>query len=263
MRRCEFAYVIAAAALAGLAACGRDSTSPAALISDAQVTADVAASAGATIAGDVAALVGDEIAIALPNASVGIDLFGARSDSVTLVRTRTCYDAADAVVANCALLTTRRIVFHVTMDGVRTGAAVTGRVHRARDWTLTRNFDAAAPPVEVSRTHDGVGTSHDTLTYVNAGTGVTRVHLEAAVDSVLGVTWTLPRLTHPWPVAGSVVRNVTVHVTADGPTSHESRDMTRRVAVDFPPDAQGNVVLHVNALTCNLNLLTHAVTGCH
>jgi hypothetical protein len=263
MRRCEFACLIAAAALVGVAACRQDSTSPPALISDSQVTAAVAASAGATIAGDVAALVGDEIAIALPNAAVGLDLFGSRADSVTLVRTRTCYDATDAVVADCALSTTRRIVFHVRMDGVRTGAAVTGRVHRDRDWTLTRNFNAAAPPVEVSRTHDGAGASHDTLTYVNASTGVTRVHEEAAVDSVVGVTWTLPRLTHPWPVAGSVVRNVTVHVTADGPTSHETRDATRRVAVDFPPDAQGNVVLHINALTCDLNLLTHAVTGCH
>jgi hypothetical protein len=32
--------------------------------------------------------------------------------------------------------------------------------------------------------------------------------------------------------------------------------------VDFPADAQGNVVLHVNDKTCNLNLVTHTVTGC-
>jgi hypothetical protein len=32
--------------------------------------------------------------------------------------------------------------------------------------------------------------------------------------------------------------------------------------VDYPADAQGNVVLHINDKTCNLNLTTHAVTNC-
>ena len=149
------------------------------------------------------------------------------------------------------------------MDGFRTGAFVTGGVHRVRDWTLTRNFSTAATPVEVSRTHDGVGTSADTLTYANATTDVTRVHDEAAVDSVVGVTFNLPHASNPWPVSGTIIRHVSRPRGDRSPTRNETRDVTRRVTVDFPADAQGNVVLHVNDKTCNLNLVTHAVTGCH
>ena len=262
MRRISAAHVIVAAAI-GLAACSKDSTAPASLIDDTQVTADVAASAGEAIATDLAGLLGNEIAGALPTAGISFDLFGTQGDSVTTVRTKTCYDAANAAVANCAPLTTRRIVFHVTMDGFRATANATGQVHRVRDWTLTRNFNTAAPPVEVSRTHDGIGTSADTLRYANATTGVTRVHDETSVDTTVGVTFDLPHASNPWPVSGMMIRNVSLHVTVTTPTRNESRNETRRVEVDYPADAQGNVVMHVNDKSCNLNLVTHAVTACH
>lgn len=262
MRRIRVAHVIMATAVIGLAACSKDNTAPASLIDDTQVTADVAASAGEAIANDVVSLLGNEIAGALPTAGISFDLFGIRGDSVATTRTKTCYDAAGAVVANCAPLTTRRIVFHVTMDGFRSGPNVTGHVHRIRDWSLTRNFNSATPPVEVSRTHDGVGSSADTLTYANTTTNVTRVHNEFSVDSTVGVTFNLPHASNPWPVSGKMVRNVSLHVSVASPTRNETRDITKRVEVDFPADAQGNVVLHVNDKTCNLNLVTHAVTGC-
>jgi hypothetical protein len=263
MRRLRVAHVIVAAAVIGLAACSKDAAAPASLIDDTQVTADVAASAGEAIVGDLVGLLGNEIAGVLPAAGINFDLFGTRGDSVAITRTKTCYDAAGAVVANCAPLTTRRIVFYVRMDGFRSGPNVTGHVHHVRDWTLTRNFNTATPPVEVSRTHDGVGASADTLTYANATTNVTRVHDEASVDSTVGVTFNLPHASNPWPVSGKMVRNVSLHVVVDTPTKHETRDVAKRVEVDFPADAQGNVVLLINDKTCNLNLVTRAVTGCH
>lgn len=262
MRRIGMAHAIVATAVIGLASCGKDSTAPASMIDDTQVTADVTASAAEAIATDLAGFLANEINGALPTAGISFDLFGTRGDSVATMRTKTCYDAAGAVVANCAPLTTRRIVFHVTMDGYRIGPNVTGHVHRIRDWSLTRNFNTATPAVEVSRTHDGVGTSADTLAYANTTTNVTRVHNEASVDSTVGVTFNLPHASNPWPVTGKMIRNVSVHVVVDTPTRHETRDTARRIEVDFPADAQGNVVLHVNDKTCNLNLVTHAVTGC-
>jgi hypothetical protein len=262
MRRISIGHILVAAAVIGLAACSKDSAAPASLIDDTQVTADVATSAGEAIANDLAGLLANELNGALPTAGLSFDLFGMRGDSLTTTRTKTCYDAAGAVVANCAPSTTRRIVFHVVMDGFRSGPNVTGRVHRVRDWTLTRTFTTAAPPVEVSRTHDGVGSSADTLTYANATTNVTRVHNEFSVDSTVGVTFNLPHATNPWPVSGKMIRNVSLHVVVDSPTRHETRDVTKRVEVDYPADAQGNVVLHVNDKTCNLNLVTRAVTGC-
>lgn len=251
-----------ASAAIGLAACGKDSTAPASLIDDVQVTADVATSAGEAIANDLAGLLANEIIGALPTAGISFDLFGMRGDSLATTRTKTCYDAANAVVANCAPLTTRRIVFRVTMDGFRSGPNMTGHVHRVRNWTLTRNFTTAVPPVEVSRTHDGVGSSADTLSYANTTTNVTRIHHEFSVDSTVAVTYDLPRASHPWPVSGKMIRHVSLHVSVSSPTRNETRDVTKRVEVIYPADAQGNVVLHVNDKTCNLNLVTRAVTGC-
>jgi hypothetical protein len=262
MRRPGATHFIVAAAVLGLAACGKDGTAPASLIDDVVVTADVASAAGDAIATDLETLLGNETYALLPAAGISFDLFGVSGNNFTVNRTRTCYDAADAVVANCSPLTTRKVVTHVSVDGTRTGTNFTGIVHRVRDLTVTRNFNTAVAPVEVSRTHDGAGASHDTLTFANATTNVTRVHSEASTDSVRGVTWTLPRATNPWPVSGTVIRNIAVHVAVDTPTRHETRDVTRRIVVDFPADAQGNVVLHVNDKTCNLNLVTHTVTGC-
>lgn len=262
MRRIRVAQIIVAMAVFGLAACSKDSTAPASLIDDTQLTADVASAAGDAIATDLETLLGNETYALLPTAAISFDLFGVNGNTFTVNRTRTCYDAANAVVANCSPATTRKVVAHVTVDGSRTGTNLSGVVHRVRDMTVTRAFNTAAPPVEVSRTHDGVGASADTLTYANATTNVTRVHDEASLDSTVAVTFNLPHATNPWPVSGKMIRNVSLHVVVDTPTRHETRDVTKRVEVDYPADAQGNVVLHVNDKTCNLNLVTHTVSGC-
>ena len=256
-------YLAMAAAL-GVAACSKDSTAPApaALVSDAQVQTDVAQSSGDAMASTVGDMLAGEGAAALP--SPGFNLFGSppAGDSVTSTRTRACFDANGAVVTNCSPTTSvRKIVQHVQIDGTRTGPNYFGAVHRVRDDTTTRNFNTAQPPVEVSRTHSSVGTSKDTVNFTD-GT-VTRIHAESAIDSVRGVTWNLPRANNPFPVAGTIVRNVTVHASYHSATRTETKDVTKRVEVDFPADAQGNVVLKIDNKTCNLNLVTRAVSNCH
>jgi hypothetical protein len=258
MNRIRAIHLVAAAVLIGLAACAKDSTSPSTLINDSQVASDVASSAGDAIATDVATMIGDETNVALPAPGINVDLFGAASDTLAPVRSKTCYDASHVVVANCLPLSSvRTIVFHVTVDGTRTTATFTAAVHRTRDWTLTRLFTAST---ETARQHDGVGTSHDT-TVVTTAT-VTRTHAATALDSAVAVVFNLPRATNPWPASGTMVRRATVHVTFANATAQVTRDYSKRVEVDFPADAQGNVVLKIDALTCNLNLVTHAVTGC-
>ncbi len=253
------------AALVALAACAKDSTAPATLVSDAQVTTDVAASAGDAIATDVATLVGNEISTALPvaalpSAPAGFDLLGAMADTITTSRTKTCYDAADAEVLGCSPLSSvRKIVFHVTLDGIHNGTLLRTAVHRVRDWTLTRIF---ANTTETARQHDGVGVANDTSVFNNPATQVTRTHQQTALDSTIAVVFTLPRATHPWPTSGMMVRRVSVHATFASPTRQETKDYTKRVEVDFPADAQGNVTLKIDAKTCTLNLVTHAVTNC-
>jgi len=252
-------------AAAVLSAC--ESTSPvSALVSDSTISADVASSAGDAIATALETMTQNEGLAALPGLSA--DVAGPFADNVfSYDRTRSCYDANNAVVAACSPLSTvRKIVTHVEIDGSRTGSRSTeggntvtwsGSVHRIADDTLTRNFNAA---VEASRSHSGYIVGDDALTFSD-GT-ISRVVTEATRDSIKAVTWNLPRSANPWPVSGSVVRAVAVHVVATRENETRTRDVTRLVRVVFPADAQGNVVLTINDKTCNLNLVTHRILNC-
>jgi hypothetical protein len=258
----------AAVATMGLAAC--ESLGPnSSLTNDAAINADVAHSSGDAIASVVEAMSANEVFAGLSNVTAGPPA-AATSNSLTFDRTRTCYDASDAVVNNCSPLSSvRKVVTHVEIDGSRSGSHTTsgggeatwlGVVHRVLDDTLTRNFNSAQPPVETSRTHTLIGTAHDTSTFT--GDRIVRVVAETALDSIRAVTWNLPRSTNPFPVSGSIVRNVEIKVTAASETRTESREVSRRIQVNFPADAQGNVTLMINDRTCTLNLVTHVVRDC-
>jgi hypothetical protein len=86
---------------------------------------------------------------------------------------------------------------------------------------------------------------------------------EVAHDSIKAITFALPRSSNPYPTSGSIVRVDSVHVTITAADKSVTKDLVRNVQVIFPADAQGNVTLIVNAKTCSLNLVTHAVTNCH
>ncbi len=272
MQRIKLVHVMLAAGAVSLAACEKSGTSPsssASLVDNAAVTADVAASSGDAISTDVATAIGNEVAAAMPAAPVpGLDVTAAQGDSFSFSRTRTCYDSTGAVVLNCSPTATRLIVTHVSLDGSRTfsnetGTATgTGAVHRNMLDSLFRNFSNG---VEVSRTHDGTSLAHDTTTFTSAT--VKRTHDEAAIDSVKGLTWKLPRTLNPWPISGEIVRVDSVHSTffdstASGVTS-TSRNYVKVVTVTFPADSEGNVTLTIDGKTCTLNLVTHAVANCH
>jgi len=267
MKRIRSVPLLMAAGLVSLTACEKSSTSPT-LFDNAQVTADVAASSGDAIATAVTTMTGNEVTAALPVAGASFDVLGTRD--LSIVRTRTCYDGSQAVVAGCLPLSSvRMIVTHASLDGSRTFTSTTtggssvsfsGGVHRVLDDTLTRTFNTAQPPVETSRTHIGRASAHDTSSF--QGPNVSRSHTEAAHDSINAVTWNLPRSTNPWPVSGSIVRSDSVHATFTDSTGTVTRDFVKRIEVDFPADAQGNVVLKIDNKTCNLNLVTHRVTNC-
>ena len=254
--------IAAAVATAGCA----DSTVPSSLLDDREVTADVAATSGDAIAQAVGTMIGNQM-------DGGMTFVAGERDAahdVTHNRTRTCFDAAGAVVAGCSPMSSvRKIATRATVDGTRSGTRTTtggatvtwtGAVHRVHHDTLTRTFTTAQPPVETSRSHTGVSTGNDTTSFAD-GT-VSRTVTEASVDSVRAVTWNLPRSSNPWPVSGSIVRNTTVKVVVTRDSKTETRNLTRRVQVTFPADAQGNVTLLINDKTCNLNLETRRVTNC-
>ena len=220
------------------------------------------------MASAVETMIGNETFNALPSIASAT---GEALPALDAARSRTCYDANNAVVANCTPLSSvRKIVTHVEINVSRTGSSSTeggtsktwtGVVHRISNDTLVRTFNTAQPPAEVSRTHSDVTAGHDTTTFTD-GT-LSRKVTEATRDTVKAVKFNLPRSSNPWPISGSIVRVDTVHATATKDNKTEDRTVVRNVTLTFPPDAQGNVVLTVNDKTCNLNLTTHAVTNCH
>ena len=256
-----FPLFVAASAAAILSAC--ESSTDVALMNDATITADVAASAGDAIALSVANMVANETAAALSNLEAA-PTANLNDNALSYTRTRTCLDVNGAVVAGCSpMASVRKIATHVVMNGTRSGASAddtkswTGAVHRVSDDTVTRVFTGTT---ETSRVHADVSTGNDTTTFTE-GTFSRKV-VEAVLDSVKQVTWTVPRSTNPWPVSGSIKRTATVKVTVTKGDRTETRDVVRTITVTFPPDAQGNVVMTINGKTCNLNLTTHAVTAC-
>ncbi|HEU4995525.1 MAG TPA: hypothetical protein VFT29_11935 [Gemmatimonadaceae bacterium] len=268
MKIIKVSALAAAAAIIGLASCS-DSTSVASrLLPDSTVTADVAVSAGDALAQAVTNMMANEAFSSLSVASSAPAAVGSLYD---FSRTRTCYDANDAVVANCQPLSAvRKIVTHVLFSGSRSGTIETtggttktwtGAVHRESNDTLTRQFNTAQPPVEISRTHNDVTTGHDTTTFSEGD--VSRLMAESTVDSIKSVLFELPHATHPWPSSGSIVRVVAVHVSFTKGAESGSRDKSLKVTVTFPADAQGNVPLTINDKTCTLNLVTHRVVNCH
>lgn len=258
MRTTHLLRLSAAAGLVLFAACSKDTTAPS-LIDQTTLTTDVASSAGDGIALDVTSIAGNETAAGLAPPAAGASAMG---DSVSWTRTRTCFDSTGTSVSCVPLSAVRTIVTHWSFSGVRNdtaenGAVFSGDVERVADDTMFRNFTAGT---ETSRTHDGVATGSDTSSF--AGPNVARTYDESAIDSVDAVTWNLPRLNNPFPVSGMIVRNVSVHATFESANRSQTTDVTKRVEVDFPADAQGNVVLKIDGKTCNLNLVTRHVSNC-
>jgi hypothetical protein len=242
---------LATLAVVGLAACSSD-TAPTAT-SDASLTADLARSSGDAIATDVGDLVGNE-----QYAGVSADVapsFTAVSDSSSFsrVRTRTCYDAGGNVVA-CGQGLTSSVVVTLQLDGYRAGDKFTAIVHRQRHDSISGIHSP-----DSTRTHNGYGASQDTATF----TGDVNVRTAgiAASDSVIDLVFKLPHANNPWPLSGQVIRNVDATFTIAGATN-QTRTVQRRVVVTFPADAEGNVPIQVGTMTCNLNLVTHVVSGC-
>jgi len=253
MRRTTLLAVALGAAVCGMVACSDSTTAP--LVSDTELLQDVASSSGDVIASEIGYLESSETDAGLASSSAPAAAEGS-SGEIVRDRSHTCYDADDVAQAECNDTTTAKVVFHFEVDGSRSGTFFSAATHRVRDGVISGLLGH-----ETSRTHDAVGTALDSLTFTTSAGS--RSSVESAVDSVRALVFDLPHSTNPWPVSGMIVRNLSGTLTVAGTNRNGTLTYTRRVEVDFPADAEGNVTLHVNANTCNLNLVTHAVTGCH
>jgi len=247
--RHSFRGALVVAALVGVAACS-DLTQPEGL-TDLDVAQDLALSSGDAVVGDVLDLIGNEVF-----GGLGAPVAGARESPAELVvtRSRTCYDGSGNVQTECNRLTTASMRIQWTVDGTRQTDNFTAAIHHARDATISGLLGE-----ETSRTHNAVGTSDDTTSFQREG--LNKNVAESSADSVRNVVFNLPHATNPWPVSGSIVRHVNATITITGPRT-ETRTVSRRVEVTFPPDAQGNVPIKIGDVTCTLNLVTRKVVNC-
>lgn len=249
------------AVVAAFAACS-DANSPAVTaISDAQLQSDLTTASAEAISLDLAELVGSELfaGFSAPAASPG------SVPGVTVQRSRTCY-AGNVAQGACDANTTDSVVLTVQMDGSfersnttpHGSEAMSVALHRARSLTISGLAGA-----ETSRTHNGAGSGSDTTSFAGTSdsTSRSRTLTTASTDSVQGIVFNLPHASNPWPVAGTIIRNVSGKLVRTGPNPVE-RTFTRRIEVNFPADAQGNVTIRINAVTCSLNLTTRVVSNC-
>ena len=242
-----------------MAACS-DSTNPViSTLTDAQVAADIANTTGDAIATDVTELIADDIALPAPAFSLD------NPPGINVVRSRTCYSGGQ-VQAQCDAQTTDSVRVSIQIDGSVSRSNTTphgsesmsSSFHRARTLSIT-----GLTGTETSRTHNAVGSGSDTTSFSGTtdSTSRSRTLTTSGTDSVVGLVFTLPHASNPWPTAGQIIRNVSGKVVITGPHAGE-RTFSRRVVVTFPADAQGNVQIDIDSRTCQLNLTTHAVTNC-
>ena len=185
---------------------GRLTSALQSLFNDSTATVDIATTSGDAAAAAIESMLLNE---ALSGFGAALATDGAASPeptrTTTINRTKTCYNAAGAVVAGCVPLSSvRKIVTRVTTDGKRSGgtsvtggttATWSGAVHSVSNDTIVRNFNTATPSVETSRVHSDGLVGHDTTTFIDPTT--TRTHAEAYHDVVNGVTWNLPKGSYP------------------------------------------------------------------
>ena len=255
MKHTSWKYLVMAGAAIVLGAC-KDNTSPS-IVTDTQVANDVAASAADAAANAATDLGLNEAAAALPSAQPSFDVFaGSPSETVTYTRTRVCLNGSNAVVSCSPLTGVVKIITTFTVDGSRTGVYFTGATHRSAVDTLTRVPGSSGDSLRV---HSGTGTAHDTTTFTDSTVSATAT--EAAVDSINAVTFRIPRSSNPYPISGSIVRNVAFNGTYTRGSTTITKSVTKRVEVDF--NGTVTAVLKFDAKTCDLNLQTHAVANCH
>ncbi|HET7457866.1 MAG TPA: hypothetical protein VFJ74_09435 [Gemmatimonadaceae bacterium] len=273
-RRSLGAGLTLAAAVAALAACG-DSVAPrTSALSDAQIAADVAATAGEAIAGEVADFSSDasaagvaSVAAAAPAAVVGCPYDAATRTHVCaavtergleVTRTYQFRDASTTPMQSYDAASTASIYFTRTADGnvtatTETGATWTAATHRSAQQTVSGLLGD-----ETQRVWDGGGESHDTTAYSDAAGS--RRYAGAATQTTREVVMKLQHASFPYPTSGTISRSVNYTLTVVGAVD-ATRTVSRTAVATFNGTALVPLVVN-DAVTCTLNLDTGKIGGC-
>ncbi|MDQ6717948.1 MAG: hypothetical protein M3Z17_06330 [Gemmatimonadota bacterium] len=275
--RTAAAAIAAVVFVFGTAACNSDRAyaPPDTVLTDQQVSKDVAVSGGEAMATDLASLansaslIGGSFSVQSEPTSLRFDVQSTADSCVygsgrwtcaprtegglTVSRSYAFYDAAGQPTKMKDALTTASINFQLEINGVVNRDTVfSGVVHRTRNVTISGLLG-----VETTRRWDGVGISADTNTHRTALT--TRTYAGKSVDSLKAIIYPQPRTPTGYPLSGSMVRIVKYLVTSTGHGT-ERRTVDRRIVVTYNGTSSAQV--QAGSVTCTLHLDTHHVDGC-
>jgi hypothetical protein len=273
------AGLVAVFLASGALACNSDRAyaPPDTVLTDQQISRDVAVSEGEAVAADLSSLtnsagmVGGNFSVQTGFGRGGsFDIFSASAsdcsyngtrwscapvieNGLTIVRSYAFYDAARQPMKLRDDLTTASVNFQLSVNGTITrDTTFSGVVHRTRNITVGGLLGA-----ETTRRWYGFGASADTNTHRTAFT--TRTYAGTAVDSLKAVVYPQPMTATSYPVSGTMVRVVKYLVTSRG-RGTERRSVDRRVVTTYNGTAA--VQIQAGSVTCTLHLDTHTVDSC-
>jgi hypothetical protein len=253
----------------GAAACSDGPAAP--RDDDPRLTADIAATAGDEIAGDVSLLhwAGAEAttgggfgptsvaaassALAGPPCPFSAGRFTCtplRSGEYTFNRSYQLLDANGGVQSAYDEATTASINFQSSLSGSTPAAGRSATVTAQRNATVSGLAGA-----ETRREWNGAGSS--TVEAQVTRESVSRTYVYTSSDTVSRLVIGLPRLTNPYPLSGQIVHNVSARLVREGAQTVE-RAAQRRVVATF--DGSAVARLQVGTRACTLDLATRAVS---
>lgn len=200
---------------AGLAACSDTGVDP--QMAETVLNEDVAVVTGAAVVEDL-----EVMSTVFPAASGAPALAGILGYSRS--RTVTFYDAQDVEQEGYDPLTTASIHTILTVEGEVSRDGYEWSLSRSRDMTVT-----GLEGDETERTWNGTGEEDRSRARFSASGDMRSYEMSGTLmvdDVVRGV----PRAEYPYPLSGTITRNVTIEVT-NGPRGDET--ITRSVVVTF------------------------------
>jgi hypothetical protein len=265
---------------AGATGCSADLTAPS-QIDDAQVNADVAASAGETVASELAGF-SDNTAAAgsftkvAPSYNLTVGPNGGASAQLAPVSSSCSYGAGRytcSATSENGLSVSRSFAFYdanggslqtfdaTKVESVNFQAQLDGSFQKDLFWTLgvhrTRNATVSGLISQnPHRVWNGVGSGADTLTHV--GLDGVRSLAGKSADTVTNVV--MPGAGNYTPLSGTAVVAVDYTASLQGAAGTLSKQVKTRVVVTF--DGTQSPVLQLGSLHCLLHLDTHRVDSC-
>jgi len=165
---------------------------------------------------------------------------------LTLNRDYGFFDANQAAQSAYSASTTASANFHVNVAGVHVAAAGADTVNRDRSLTVSGLAGA-----ETSRTWNGTGTRNDGG--YRQETDVKRNYHTTDAVTVSNVVVNLPRSSNPWPMSGSITRQISGTASISRSGVSKSFAVTRTVAITFNGTQYATVTVGSDTYTLDLS----------